>query len=46
MNEVANALHARLDEFMLLIKSQNLPRVLGTGVFLTRTARDATPIMI
>ena len=35
-----------VDEFMLSIKSQNLSRVLGTGVFLTRTTRDAPPVMI
>jgi K+ transporter len=28
------------------IKSENLPRVPGTGVFLTRTSRDAPPDMI
>jgi KUP system potassium uptake protein len=35
-----------VDEFMRSIKSQNIPRVPGTGVFLTRTARDAPPVMI
>ena len=27
-------------------KSQNIPRIPGTGVFLTRTAHDAPPVMI
>jgi K+ transporter len=35
-----------VDEFMHSIKSENLPRVPGTGVFLTRTSRDAPPDMI
>ena len=35
-----------VDEFMRSIRSQNIPRVPGTGVFLTRTARDAPPVMI
>jgi KUP system potassium uptake protein len=35
-----------VDEFMRSIQSQNIPRVPGTGVFLTRTARDAPPVMI
>ena len=35
-----------VDEFMRWIKSQNIPRVPGTAVFLTRTARDAPPVMI
>jgi KUP system potassium uptake protein len=35
-----------VDEFMRWIKSQNIPRVPGTGVFLTRTAHDAPPVMI
>jgi KUP system potassium uptake protein len=35
-----------VDEFMRSIKSQNIPRVPGTGVFLTRTARDVPPVMI
>ena len=35
-----------VDEFMRWIKSQNIPRVAGTGVFLTRTAHDAPPVMI
>jgi len=35
-----------VDEFMRSIKSQNIPRVPGTGVFLTRTAYDAPPVMI
>jgi KUP system potassium uptake protein len=35
-----------VDEFMRSIKSQNIPRVPGTGVFLTRTAHDAPPVMI
>jgi KUP system potassium uptake protein len=35
-----------IDEFMRRIKSQNIPRVPGTGVFLTRTANDVPPVMI
>src|ERR1700751_661250 len=35
-----------VDEFMRWIKSQNIPRVPGTGVFLTRTGHDAPPVMI
>jgi KUP system potassium uptake protein len=35
-----------VDEFMRSIKSQNIPRVPGTAVFLTRTAHDAPPVMI
>jgi KUP system potassium uptake protein len=35
-----------VDEFMRSIQSQNIPRVPGTAVFLTRTARDAPPVMI
>ena len=35
-----------VDEFMRSIKSQNIPRVPGIGVFLTRTARDAPPVML
>ena len=35
-----------VDEFMRSIKSQNVPRVSGIGVFLTRTARDTPPVMI
>jgi len=35
-----------VDEFMGRIKSQNIPRVPGTGVFLTRTANDVPPVMI
>ena len=35
-----------VDEFMRSIKSQNIPRVPGTGVFLTRTGHDAPPVMI
>jgi KUP system potassium uptake protein len=35
-----------VDEFMRSIKSQNIPRVPGIGLFLTRTARDAPPVMI
>jgi KUP system potassium uptake protein len=35
-----------VDEFMRSIQAQNIPRVPGTGVFLTRTARDAPPVMI
>jgi KUP system potassium uptake protein len=35
-----------VDEFMRSIKSENIPRVPGTGIFLTRTAHDAPPVMI
>jgi KUP system potassium uptake protein len=35
-----------VDEFMRWIKSENIPRVPGAGVFLTRTAHDAPPVMI
>jgi KUP system potassium uptake protein len=35
-----------IDEFMRWMKSQNIPRVPGTGVFLTRTAHDVPPVMI
>jgi KUP system potassium uptake protein len=35
-----------VDEFMRSIKSQNIPRVPGIGVFLTRTSHDAPPVMI
>jgi KUP system potassium uptake protein len=35
-----------VDEFMRWMKSQNIPRVSGTGVFLTRTAHDVPPVMI
>jgi KUP system potassium uptake protein len=35
-----------VDEFMGRIKSHNIPRVPGTGVFLTRTANDVPPVMI
>jgi KUP system potassium uptake protein len=35
-----------VDEFMRSIKLQNIPRVPGTGVFLTRTTREAPPVMI
>jgi KUP system potassium uptake protein len=34
------------DEFMRSIKAQNIPRVPGTAVFLTRTVHDAPPVMI
>jgi KUP system potassium uptake protein len=47
--KVAQRLRERIvpvDEFMSSIKSQNIPRVPGIGVFLTRTARDAPPVMI
>jgi KUP system potassium uptake protein len=47
--EVAQRLGEQMipvDEFMRSIKSQNIPRVPGTGVFLTRTAHDAPPVMI
>jgi KUP system potassium uptake protein len=35
-----------VEEFMRSIKSQNIPRVPGTGVFLTRTAHIVPPVMI
>ena len=35
-----------IDDFMRSIKSQNIPRVPGTGVFLTRTVRETPPVMI
>src|SRR6201984_504405 len=35
-----------VDEFMRWMKSQNIPRVPGTGVFLTRTAHEVPPVMI
>ena len=35
-----------VEEFMRSIKSQNIPRVSGTGVFLTRTAHLVPPVMI
>jgi KUP system potassium uptake protein len=35
-----------VDEFMHSIESQNIPRVPGIAVFLTRTARDAPPVML
>jgi KUP system potassium uptake protein len=35
-----------VDDFMRGIKSQNIPRTPGTGVFLTRTSHDVPPVMI
>jgi len=35
-----------VEEFMNSIKAENIPRVPGTGVFLTRTERDTPPVMI
>src|SRR5271165_490555 len=35
-----------VEEFMRSMKSQNIPRVSGTGVFLTRTAHVVPPVMI
>src|SRR3984893_659462 len=35
-----------VEEFMRSLKSQNIPRVSGTGVFLTRTAHIVSPDMI
>jgi KUP system potassium uptake protein len=35
-----------VEEFMRSIQSQNIPRVPGTGVFLTRTAHVVPPVMI
>jgi KUP system potassium uptake protein len=47
--KVAQRLRERIvpvDEFLRSIEAQNIPRVHGIGVFLTRTARDAPPVMI
>jgi KUP system potassium uptake protein len=35
-----------VEEFMRSLKSENIPRVSGTGVFLTRTAHIVPPVMI
>ncbi|WP_266170528.1 potassium transporter Kup [Dyella subtropica] len=35
-----------IGDFMQSIRSQNIPRVPGTGVFLTRTERQTPPVMI
>jgi KUP system potassium uptake protein len=35
-----------VSEFMERIKAANIPRVPGTAVFLTRTERDAPPVMV
>ncbi|MBV9998869.1 MAG: KUP/HAK/KT family potassium transporter [Verrucomicrobia bacterium] len=35
-----------IEEFMRSIESQNIPRVSGTGIFLTRTAHVVPPVMI
>jgi KUP system potassium uptake protein len=35
-----------IEEFMRSIKSENIPRISGTGVFLTRTAHVVPPVMI
>jgi KUP system potassium uptake protein len=35
-----------VEEFMRSLKAQNIPRVSGTGVFLTRTAHIVPPVMI
>jgi KUP system potassium uptake protein len=35
-----------VEEFMHSLKAQNIPRVSGTGVFLTRTAHTVPPVMI
>jgi KUP system potassium uptake protein len=35
-----------VEEFMRWMKSQNIPRVPGTGLFLTRTAHDVPSVMI
>jgi KUP system potassium uptake protein len=49
----ANAVSARLqdevvpvDAFMANIVEGSIPRVSGTAVFLTRTQRDAPPVMV
>jgi KUP system potassium uptake protein len=35
-----------VEEFMSSIKSKKIPRVPGTGVFLTRTLRETPPVMV
>ena len=35
-----------VEQFMRSLKSENIPRVSGTGVFLTRTAHIVPPVMI
>ena len=35
-----------VDAFMTMIARSNIPRVPGTAVFLTRTQRDAPPVMV
>jgi KUP system potassium uptake protein len=35
-----------IDEFLTSVKEQNIPRVPGTAVFLTRTQRDTPPVMV
>jgi KUP system potassium uptake protein len=35
-----------VEEFMRSLKSENIPRVSGTGVFLTRTAHIVPPVML
>lgn len=47
----ARAVAARLEtmpiaEFMTIITKDNIPRVPGTAVFLTRTKEDAPPVMV
>jgi KUP system potassium uptake protein len=49
----ATSITARLNEallpvpqFMRAIKAENIPRVPGTAVFLTRTTRDAPPLLV
>jgi KUP system potassium uptake protein len=34
-----------VEQFMQIIQAKNIPRVPGTAVFLTRTARDTPPVM-
>jgi KUP system potassium uptake protein len=35
-----------LDDFLRTLKDDNIPRVPGTAVFLTRTKKDAPPVMV
>jgi KUP system potassium uptake protein len=35
-----------IDEFLASVKEQNIPRVPGAAVFLTRTQRDTPPVMV
>jgi KUP system potassium uptake protein len=47
MRLVTTQLETRpINEFMQTITDENIPRVPGTAVFLTRTERDAPPVML